>query len=381
MKKLLIIISSMTFGGAEIQTLQLANGLVTCGYDIDIVILDNKQEIIKQAHPKIQFHIMKKKHYLDWDVVNRLDNYIRNLKPDVIFCVDLYPTLYTWLSLKRIKQQMLIATVIHSTLPLNIKEKFQRFYLTKLLKIADRLIFVSEKQMHYWLKNYNLNREKVMYIHNGIDIDRFAGFPVNGDILRRVREQFRLSENDIVIGNCSKFRVEKRHQDLIETVSRLREEGYPVKLLLIGDGEMRPQIESQIKALKLEHVVGITGHVLDVRPYLAIVDIFVLTSNAVETLSVAAIESQAMKKAVVLSEIGGASEIVVDGVNGYLYPAGDVDQLTAKIRMILVNRSWKIMGEEAYEHASQHFRSSRMIAAYDQVFKRMMGESVSVDNI
>lgn len=375
MRKLLIVISSMTFGGAEIQTLQLANGLVTCGYDIDIVILDNKQEIIKQAHPKIQFHIMHKKHYLDWDVVKRLDKLIRNLKPDVIFCVDLYPTLYTWLSLKRIKKQVLIATAIHSTLPLNIKEKFQRFYLTKLLKNVDRLIFVSEKQMHYWLKNYNLNKEKVMYIHNGIDIDRFAGFPVNGDMLRRVREQFHLSENDIVIGNCSKFRVEKRHQDLIETVSRLREEGYPVRLLLIGDGEMRPQIESQIQALKLENVVGITGHVLDVRPYLAVVDVFVLTSNAVETLSIAAIESQAMKKAVVLSEIGGASEIVVDGVNGYLYPAGDVDQLTAKIRMILVNRSWKIMGEEAYEHASQHFQSSRMVAAYNQVFKSMMGES------
>lgn len=375
MKKLLIVISSMTFGGAEIQTLELANGLVTFDYDIDIVILDNKQEIIEQAHPNIRFHIMHKKHYLDWDVVRKLEKLICSLEPDMIFCVDLYPTLYTWLTLKRIKKQMLIATVMHSTLPLNIKEKFQRIYLTKLLKNVDRLIFVSEKQMHYWLKTYRLNKKKALFIHNGIDIDKFAGFLANGALLRSVREQFCISEDDIVIGNCSKFRIEKRHQDLIETVSRLRKEGYPVKLLLIGDGEMRPQIENQIQSLKLENVAEITGYVLDVRPYLAAVDVFVLTSDAVETLSVAAIESQAMKKAVVLSEIGGASEIVVDGVNGYLYPAGDVDQLTAKIRMILVNRSWKIMGEEAYEHASKNFRKSRMVAAYNQVFSGMMNGS------
>ncbi|SMP54866.1 glycosyltransferase [Anoxynatronum buryatiense] len=376
MTKLFIIISSMTFGGAEMQTLELANGLVDRGYDIEIAVLDHKQEIIDKGRPEIRFHILKKKNYLDRRVVKALKERLSVFQPHLVLCVDLYPALYFRLAARGNSAPPPVATVFHSTLPRDTKERFQRWYLTRLLKKNNRLVFVSEKQKEYWLRTYKgLRLHHARTIHNGIHLERFYDFLKEEAKLTATRRLLAYEPNQVIIGNCSSFRVEKRHQDLLEAVHRLKSDGHPVKLLLIGDGDQRAHIEKRIRELGMEESVYITGHIADVRPYLAMVDVFVLTSDSVETLSIAAIESQAMKKAAVLSDIGGASEIVQDGVNGYLYAAGNVDQLTDCLRKILQHERWKPMGEAAYHHARQHFDRRQMVEAYHQLLMEMKGGS------
>ena len=370
-KKLLIVISSMCFGGAEIQTLELANGLVDLDYAVDIVVLDHKIDLIDRARPEIGFHIMNKRAYLDPAVLQKLRLLMGDKKPDLVLCVDLYPLLYVRLALGKMNSSCRTAAVLHSTLPLNMKERIQRLYLVRMAKSLNQLIFVSQNQMEYWVKSWNLNRDKAAVIHNGIDLERFAGFLKKREEVLAVKKNLGFQDNEIIIGNCSDFRLEKRHKDLVEVCACLLEKGYPIKLLLIGDGYMRRNLEEQISSTALEHKVVITGLVSDVRPYLAAVDIFALTSDSVETLSIAAIESQAMKKAVVLSDIGGASEIVNDGINGFLYPACNIDALFEKLETILQGRKWIEMGEAGYRHACKYFHKNKMIQSYDCLFQKM----------
>lgn len=373
--KLLIIISSMTFGGAEMQTLELANGLVELGYDIEIVVLDHKQEIIEKGRGEIRFHILKKERYLDRRVMRAIGERLTAFQPQVVLCVDLYPALYYRWAARSLSAPPPAATVFHSTLPRNAKERFQRWYLTRLLNKDNRLVFVSEKQRQYWLTTHQrLAQHNTRTIHNGIHLERFNGFLQETATIEATRRSLGFEPGQVIIGNCSSFRVEKRHQDLLEAVYRLKSAGYPVKLLLIGDGDQRPRMERQIRELGMETTVQITGHTTDVRPYLAVVDVFVLSSDSVETLSIAAIESQAMKKAAVLSDIGGASEIVTAGVNGYLYPAGDVAQLTARLEQLLQEQRWVPMGEAAWEYAQEHFDHRKMVTAYHQLLTEMKGE-------
>lgn len=371
MKELLVVISSMGYGGAEMQTLGLANDLVDLDYAIDIVVLDHKKEIINQARPEIRFHILNKNSYLDIAVLRKLKLIIREKNPDIILCVDLYPALYVRLALGVKAGSYCTATVFHCTLPKNIKEKFQRLYLVPVVKSLDQFIFVSKNQMEYWVKGWNLNRDRAAVIHNGIDIERFASYLQNEEEISVIKAKCGFEDKDTVIGTCSDFRQEKRHKDLIEVCANLREKGYPVKLLLIGDGYMRRNLEEQIRSKQLENEVIITGLVADVRPYLAAIDIFALTSDSVETLSIAAIESQAMKKAVVLSNIGGASEIANDGINGFLYPACNVDVLMEKLEVILKEKKWITMGEAGHRHASLFFDKNLMVRSYDRLLQNM----------
>lgn len=372
MKRLLIVINTMGYGGAETQTLELANSLVDLGYIVDIAVLTHKLGIIDKARQELCFHKMNKRAYLDLTVVRRLKVIIQDKNPDIILCVDLYPAMYVRLALGSMIKSCRVATVFHSTLPQNFKEKLQRRYLVPLANSMTQLIFVSKNQMEYWTKDWKTSLDKAVVIHNGINLDWFKNSLENKKEIQAVKDKYGIKSKDIVIGTCSNFRREKRHSDLIQAYARLKEKGYPVKLLLIGDGYMRPALEEQIHSLGLEKDAIISGFIADVRPYLAVVDIFTLTSDAVETLSIAAIESQAMKKAVVLSNIGGASEIVNDGENGFLYPAGDVESLIEKLEIILQEKKWDAMGEAGYIHARKLFHKDRMVKSYDRLFQCMV---------
>ena len=103
---------------------------------------------------------------------------------------------------------------------------------------------------------------------------------------------------------------------------RLRDSGVPAKVLIIGDGPRRGEIERQIAELQLTGHAVIAGHRNDVRPYIACCDVMTLTSHVVETFSIAALESMALGKPMVLTRIGGAEEQVRHGTNGFLYERG-----------------------------------------------------------
>lgn len=368
MKRLVIIISSMSFGGAEIQTLQLANGLVESDYDIDIIVLDNMSYSVSKADPRIRFHFMDKQKYLDMDVVKKIADLLKDIQPDQILCVDMYPTMYAAFSQMRIRKAFDTVTVMHSTIPRNSKEKLQRTILMPFLNQVQQIVFVSERQRDYWLEKYPIDKAKASVIYNGIDIERFSDFSeTDAEDTASIREYLD-ADNSIVIGSCARFRVEKRHTDLVKAVAALKRQGYNVKLLLAGDGEMRSSIEQSIKQLGITDDSYITGYKSDIRPYLSIMDIFVLSSDSVETLSIAAIEALAMKKALVLSEIGGASELVKNGVNGYLYKAADVEELTDRLAQIISSKSSESMGNEGYIHALGNFRAEDMVESYRSLF-------------
>lgn len=369
MKRLIIIISSMSFGGAEIQTLELANGLLDRGFDIDIIVLDNMNYSVGRADSRIRFHFMDKKSYIDISAIKKIKKLLNDINPESIFLVDLYPTMYFNLAMFPNTPKKNTVTVIHSTLPRDKKERLQRKIQLPFLKRISNIVFVSSNQMKYWLKTYNLDKNKSLFIHNGIDIEKFSSYLSEGE-KPISRAKLGIENDEIVIGNCSRFRVEKRHKDIIEAIKILKQKGLKIKLLMVGDGEMRESLEEQIKNYELENEVIITGYIEDVRPYVALMDIFVLSSDSVETLSIAAIESLAMKKATILSDIGGASEIVIDGVNGYRYKPQDYKELAKRLESMIEGRKYKEMGEAGYLHALMYFQRGKMVSEYEKIFEK-----------
>ncbi|MBP2027203.1 glycosyltransferase involved in cell wall biosynthesis [Acetoanaerobium pronyense] len=370
MKRLIIIISSMSFGGAEIQTLEVANGLVDRGFDIDIIVLDSMNYSVSRADKRINFHFMNKQSFIDFKAIKKIRTLLYDINPNSIFLVDLYPTMYFNLAIFPKKPKKNTVTVIHSTLPRDNKEKLQRKIQLPFLKRIGNIVFVSSNQMDYWIKNYKLDEKKSLFIHNGVDIEKFSIYLSDEEKILITKEELGIENSHIIIGNCSRFRVEKRQKDIIEAVKILKEKGYKIKLLMVGDGEMRESLEEQIKKYELEKDVIITGYIEDVRPYVALMDIFVLSSDSVETLSIAAIESLAMKKATVLSDIGGASEIVVDGMNGYRYQPKDYYELATKLETMIKEGKYKEMGEKGYLHALKYFQRGKMVSDYEKIFEK-----------
>src|ERR1700722_4651092 len=117
---------------------------------------------------------------------------------------------------------------------------------------------------------------------------------------------------DYVIGLCAHFRPQKNHCQLIDAIRILRSRGYPAKALLVGSGPTQSLVEQYAKKSGLlEHIV-FAGLQQDVRPYTSVFDVGVLCS-LYEAAPLATLEMMAMGLPVVVSNVGGAAEIVRDG--------------------------------------------------------------------
>jgi glycosyltransferase involved in cell wall biosynthesis len=180
-----------------------------------------------------------------------------------------------------------------------------------------------------------------------------------------LRKQCGASKNDLLIGICAALRPEKAHGDLLRALANLRERGISAKVLIVGDGPERSTIEQTIAALNLSSSVFITGFKDDVRPYLAICDVIVLASHAIETFSIAALEAMAMGKPLVLTRIGGAEEQVIDGKNGFLYEPGDIEALTDKLAGLQLQSTRERMGSASRERVESLFSESRMMEQFE----------------
>jgi glycosyltransferase involved in cell wall biosynthesis len=167
-----------------------------------------------------------------------------------------------------------------------------------------------------------------------------------------------------VICICAALRPEKRHQDLIDAFAILQRDLPNARLLILGDGPERGSVEQRIAARGLTDRVRILGFHQDVRPYLEIADLCVL-SSATEAFSMAILEAMSMGKAIVGPRVGGVTEQVIDGVNGLTYPPGDVAELAAAMQSILQEGRAAAMGVCSRARVEELFTLDRMVESYD----------------
>jgi glycosyltransferase involved in cell wall biosynthesis len=139
---------------------------------------------------------------------------------------------------------------------------------------------------------------------------------------------------------------------LLEAAHRLAEQGVAFEMVLAGDGEMRPQIEALITRHGLQSQVRITGWISSeqVRTEILAARALVLPSFA-EGLPVVIMEAMALRRPVLTTYVAGIPELVRQGENGWLFPAGAVDELTAALADCLAQpvEVLQRMGEAAYQ--------------------------------
>jgi len=236
-----------------------------------------------------------------------------------------------------------------------------------LLRRATGMVFGCEFQRSRWVSRYSLPRSKTSVIYNGVDSSYFSSESVTAATIE-FRKKYGIPARDMVIVNVAEFRPEKKQEDLLRAGAALSTREVPVHLVLVGDGPERSRVARLAGDLGLSGRVHFAGRVEDVRPFLKMADIFALTSVAVETFSNAALEAMAMGKPVVLSDIGGASEMVTDGDNGLLYEAGDVEALVERLDFLVENAGVREeMGRRAKEVVRERFAFDVMVRNYERL--------------
>jgi glycosyltransferase involved in cell wall biosynthesis len=176
-----------------------------------------------------------------------------------------------------------------------------------------------------------------------------------------------LSDNQFVFLNVGRYVPQKHQALLIEATDRLVSTHPDVRVLLVGWGRLEERYRQLVEDLNLGSNVTITGRVPQPEPYYALADCFVLCSKH-EGLPVTLIEASAAGLPLIGTDVPGISEVVEDGVNGYLTRSGDVDQLAdAMLRMISTNRG-DSFAKASRELCVERFDISNVVDAYNDIY-------------
>ena len=227
---------------------------------------------------------------------------------------------------------------------------------------SDGVTAVSEYLRQETFDRFDV-RGDIEVIPNSIDTARFH---------RMKKDHFKQAlcpHGEKVMVHVSNFRAVKRATDVVHVLHRLRQEGLPVKLLLVGDGPDRMPAQSLARELGVYDDIRFLGKQEPVEEILSIADVFLMPSGS-ETFGLAALEAMACSVPVVSSNIGGLPELNLDGETGFLCPLGDIDALTAATRRILTDDALQArMAEAARSRAVTEFDQNRIVPRYEAYYE------------
>jgi L-malate glycosyltransferase len=208
----------------------------------------------------------------------------------------------------------------------------------------------------------------VEVVLNGVDVDRFHRASVDG---AAVRARFGIPPDAPVVANVAVFRIQKRLEDWIEAARRIRARHPAARFLLVGDGPLRDEVAAAIAEHGLREVVHLPGLQEDVRPYLAVTDVYMM-SSMFEGLPVALLEAMSMECVPVCTAVGGIPEVVRAGVNGALTEPQDPEALALAVGDLLTDPDRRrAMAAEARRTVIDRFSMQRMTGQLEAIYREV----------
>jgi len=209
-------------------------------------------------------------------------------------------------------------------------------------------------------------QKDIIVIPNFIDFDRFTKKP-NPEL----RLKF-ASENEKILMHVSNFRKVKRVEDVL-AVFKMVNQQLPSKLVLIGDGPERPRMEMLSREWGISQEVCFLGKQDNVEELLAISDLFLLPSEH-ESFGLAALEAMACEVPIIASNIGGLTEVILQGKTGYACPVADVAEMSEKAIYILSDPDRHAAFRLAAFNRAKDFDIHQILPMYEDAYYECMAE-------
>jgi len=239
----------------------------------------------------------------------------------------------------------------------------------KLNNRFDRIVAPSQSILDKLVAEENADAKRCHAIPNGVDTTLFR--PADADQRRAMRAALGFTNDEVLFGCVASFSPVKRHVDLLTAFADVVRAHPNARLLLVGKGPLRGDVETQIAALKLSAHVSLLGARADIDRILPALDAFVLASNT-EGLSNAILEAQACGLPVVATAVGGNPDLVHAGNTGWLVPAETPAALARALREVIDHpQTARDFGANARAHVEREHSIDAMAAAYERLYREL----------
>lgn len=229
---------------------------------------------------------------------------------------------------------------------------------------SNAVTTVSDSLKNDTLRLFNIKKD-IDVIYNFIDVNKYP--KVQSEVCNR---DSLAKKNERIITHVSNFRPVKRVFDVIKIFNEIQK-SIPSKLVLVGDGPERENIDLLCKELNIKDQVIFLGNSNDVNRILCYSDLFVLPSET-ESFGLAALEAMAAKTPVISTNSGGLPEVNLHGYTGFLSNVGDVkDMAKNAITILKDDQTLEQFKTNASLH-SEKFTLERILPQYLNVYERVL---------
>jgi glycosyltransferase involved in cell wall biosynthesis len=359
MIKILHVITALDPGGAETLLLNFVRSLNDPSYQNFIAYIHGKSTLLqeKQWRDQVKVFDLTRNDKFDPRSVCKLLKIIKAEKIDIVHTHLPHAGVFGRLVGKLAGAK--VVTTYHYGYELK-----RRFIYT----VEDKLLFLSDSiiAMSYAVKNALIDKgisaEKIDVIYNAVDLKYLQSL-----------ESRSIEKKKVLLGSIGRLIPSKRFVTLIEALVNVRQEIDNIQLEIIGDGPEREHLEKTIRERNLEKHVRLWGTLSnrETLKRLSQWDIFAFTP-VWEGFGVVIIEAMAYSKPVVVTDVGGISELVRDGQTGFLIPPDRPDLLAEKIIKLSINATLRSkLGAAARKDVEKNYSMEVMVEKVEQIYKKL----------
>ena len=357
--------TARTWRGGQNQVLMTVNGLRAIGHRAALVAHPDG-ELRRRAAEGLELVPIASRTEMDLTAAWRLLRVIRRLAPDVIHAHDAHGVAMAALALSLgtgaragVREPALVAARrVDFHLRGNSLSRWKH-------RQVDCYIAASEAIRQMLLAD-GVPEDRTVTVHEGIDVEHVqAAPPVN------LHEALWLPHQAPVVGNVAALVPHKGQRHLIEAARLVVRDIPDVRFVVLGEGELREQLERQIREHHLEKHVLLPGFRIDVLGCIKGFDLFAM-SSVTEGLGTSLLDAMACSRAIVATSAGGIPEVVEDGVTGILTaPRDHAAMAQAIVRLLGDAQARSRMGAAGLARVQQRFTVDRMVAQTAAVYSRL----------
>jgi glycosyltransferase involved in cell wall biosynthesis len=251
------------------------------------------------------------------------------------------------------------------------KTSKQEFIERRAYNLANAIVVNAEAVRNHIVKK-GVSPDKINVIYNGLDLERLT---VSGERSRKeILESFRLptGKNLKFVTIVANMRSDvKNHPMFLQAAKKVREKFENVRFILAGEGELTDRMKGLASEFGIEKDTFFIGRCENVAELLAVSDICVLSSKT-EGFSNSILEYMAAAKPVVATDVGGASEAILEGETGFLVDSNDDETLADRLKILLEDpKKAEIMGKMGRKVVEDKFSLEAQLKKTLKLYKNL----------
>jgi L-malate glycosyltransferase len=343
--------TAKTWRGGQSQVMHTVLGLRRLDHRA-VLVAHPQGELFRRMSEGLDLIPLAARNEIDLAAAWRLSRVLKQSTPDVIHAHDPHAVAMASMALSISSPTPRPALIATRRIEFPIaRNSFSRWKYSQ----VDRFVAISAAVRDRLVAD-GIPRERITVVHEGVDVERIDRLSAES-----VHAAFYLPTHAPVVGNIGALTAQKGQHDLIEAAALVVREVPDARFVILGEGDLRIELEQQIHRKHLERHVMLGGFRANAMALLKDFDLFALSSTH-EGMCTSLVDAMAASKAAVATAVGGVPEVLVDGETGFLVPPHNPRAMAEKIVRLLKDAALRErFGQAGLVRARTHFTVERMV--------------------